>query len=321
MGAHGKKYDWMVAVKTNRVVIYSQRPCSSLALGMIIEPFSHSNRLNEQCQFEVIHHQQNDAVTLESVVGESGFDWIILLAESAPNTELFRPDLTFIKHQLKYTNAKVLALDCGVYWLAAIGLMSDRPVAVHWHYSEDFQQSFPQQPISTQLFHDGPNCITCVGKLATLDAVLCLISRYQSAEIIRDICDYLCIDRIRSQEEKQRLPSSLIGGVNQPRLTMALELMEQNIEEPLSTDDIADLVHISRRQLERLFKQYLNTMPAKHYLGLRLERAKKLLLTTNTSIVQIGLSCGFSSGPHFSSSYKAFYQITPREERSRKLNR
>jgi AraC-like DNA-binding protein len=54
--------------------------------------------------------------------------------------------------------------------------------------------------------------------------------------------------------------------------------MEANIEEPLSTDDIAGLVGISRRQLERLFKQYLGSLPSRYYLELRLQRARQLLL-------------------------------------------
>jgi len=95
--------------------------------------------------------------------------------------------------------------------------------------------------------------------------------------------------------------------------------MESNLEEPLSSDMIADLVHVSRRQLERLFKRYLDTMPARYYLQLRLRNAQKLLQTTNHSVVQIGLMCGFSSGPHFSSAYKQFFEVTPREERAKRF--
>ena len=100
------------------------------------------------------------------------------------------------------------------------------------------------------------------------------------------------------------------------KLTEAVSLMEANIEEPLSTDDIAYYVGVSRRQLERLFKQYLSTVPSKYYLELRLNRARQLLQQTSKSIVQIGLACGFSSGPHFSSTYRNHFGITPREERS-----
>jgi len=116
----------------------------------------------------------------------------------------------------------------------------------------------------------------------------------------------------------QRIPLATRIGGSQPKLTDAVSLMEANIEEPLSTDDIAYYVGVSRRQLERLFKQYLSTVPSKYYLSLRLARARQLLQQTSKSIVQIGLACGFSSGPHFSSTYRSHFGITPREERAQR---
>ena len=86
------------------------------------------------------------------------------------------------------------------------------------------------------------------------------------------------------------------------------------------TEEIARLVGVSRRQLERLFKQYLNSLPSRYYLELRLVRARQLLQQTSQSILQIGLSCGFSSGPHFSSAYRNHFGITPREQRTQRLS-
>jgi len=94
--------------------------------------------------------------------------------------------------------------------------------------------------------------------------------------------------------------------------------MESNFEEPLTTDEIARHVCVSRRQLERIFKQYLNSVPSQYYLELRLNRARQMLLQTSKSIIQIGLSCGFSSGPHFSSAYRNCFGITPREDRNQR---
>jgi len=94
--------------------------------------------------------------------------------------------------------------------------------------------------------------------------------------------------------------------------------MEANLAEPLPTEEVARLVGVSRRQLERLFKQHLDSLPSRHYLELRLARAQRLLQQSSQSILQIGLSSGFSSGPHFSNAYKAHFGHTPRDERSRR---
>ncbi len=145
-------------------------------------------------------------------------------------------------------------------------------------------------------------------------------STLTNTQLVNQIQQHLCLNGIRPAKQPQRNELNLMPNEDlQPRLSQAIQLMHDNIEEPLTTDQIADQVYISRRQLERLFKRHLNTMPARYYMQLRLSQARDMLLNSNTSIVQIGLKCGFSSGPHFSSSYKAFYQITPREERSRRF--
>lgn len=101
-------------------------------------------------------------------------------------------------------------------------------------------------------------------------------------------------------------------------LVHAITLMKENIEEPLSCEEIAQHLAISRRQLERRFKQALDEQPSKYYVSLRLEHGRSLLRSSNHSIVQIALMCGFSSGAHFSSAYRACFHRTPSDER--KLN-
>ena len=59
------------------------------------------------------------------------------------------------------------------------------------------------------------------------------------------------------------------------------------------------------------------TIPRDETLELRLKATRRQLKQTSQSILQIGLSCGFVSGPHFSTAYRTFFGHTPREERAR----
>ena len=93
--------------------------------------------------------------------------------------------------------------------------------------------------------------------------------------------------------------------------------MEANIEEPMTLDELSHHVDLSRRQLERLFQRYLNCVPTRYYLELRLERARQLLLQTSKPIVDIALACGFVSAPHFSKCYRDTFSVPPRDERRR----
>jgi transcriptional regulator GlxA family with amidase domain len=207
----------------------------------------------------------------------------------------------------------------GVLWLAETGAFNGVRTALPWSLYPDADAIAEQALLSPHLFEiDGPR-LSCCGGGASIDFALNLVDILFGATVQAQVKEVLCVDRVRGQEERQRVALQARFGVLQPKLTEAVTLMEANIEEPLSTDDIAQLAGVSRRQLERLFKQYLGSLPSRYYLELRLKRARQLLRDTNHSIVQVGLMCGFSSGSHFSTAFGALFGKTPREERQRKL--
>ncbi len=207
----------------------------------------------------------------------------------------------------------------GVLWLARAGLMAGVRVALPWALYADTEDITERAILTPHLFELDGRHLSCCGGAASIDFALTLIEQLFGANPQAAVKESLCIERVRGPEERQRVALQARFGALQPRLSEAVTLMETNIEEPLSTDDIANLVGLSRRQLERLFKQYLGSLPSRYYLELRLQRARQLLLDTNHSIVQVGLMCGFSSGSHFSTAFGALFGNTPREERQRKL--
>lgn len=209
-------------------------------------------------------------------------------------------------------------LSAGVYPLAQLGLLDGYRAAVHWRWQEDFAERFPRVATTGHLFDWDRDRLTACGGMAVLDLLLAVLAQDHGAELACAVSEELVVERIREGGERQRIPLQNRLGSSHPKLTQAVLLMEANIEEPLTTDEIAQHVCVSRRQLERIFKQYLQRVPSQYYLELRLKRARQLLLQTGKSIIQIGLSCGFSSGPHFSSAYRNFFGATPREDRNQR---
>jgi transcriptional regulator GlxA family with amidase domain len=109
-------------------------------------------------------------------------------------------------------------------------------------------------------------------------------------------------------------------GAAPPKLIEAVSLMEANVDEPIFLEDMAKLLEISRRQLERLFKANLDSSPSRYYLRIRLYRARQLLKQTSLPVIEIASICGFVSTPHFSKCYRTYLGIPPSEERSRAKN-
>jgi transcriptional regulator GlxA family with amidase domain len=122
-------------------------------------------------------------------------------------------------------------------------------------------------------------------------------------------------ERIRNEQDHQRVPLKHMLGTNQPKLQEIVALMEANLEEPIDLDELAVYVTVSRRQLERLFQKYLHCSPSRYYLKLRLVRARQLLKQTPMSIIEVAAVCGFVSTPHFSKCYREYFGIPPRDER------
>lgn len=238
-----------------------------------------------------------------------------LVADVAQLPESISPALVLQLRSLAREGVLLGALEEGVFPLAMAGFLDGRRCAVHWRMLEEFRERFPAALASTRLFERDEGRLSSSG-FAISDLFLTLVSEQHGPDLAALVAEELNVERVRAGDEQQRVPLRNRLGSTHPKLTQAVILMEANIEEPLTTDEIARHVGVSRRQLERIFKQYLNSVPSQYYLELRLNRARQILQQTSKSIIQIGLSCGFSSGPHFSSAYRNCFGVTPREDRN-----
>ena len=276
-------------------------------------------------------HYQIDCFTLddEPIVSPEGWElparrwdtaqrevsqlWLVADADRLPTS--VNPSLVLQLRSLAREGVVLGALEEGVFPLAMAGLLDGHRCAVHWRMLEEFRERFPAVQAGTRLFEQDEGRLSSSG-CAITDLFLTLVGEHHGADLAALVAEDLNVERVRDGSEQQRVPLRNRLGSTHPKLTQAVILMESNIEEPLTTDEIARHVCVSRRQLERIFKQYLNSVPSQYYLELRLNRARQMLQQTSKSIIQIGLSCGFSSGPHFSSAYRNCFGVTPREDRN-----
>ncbi|HCX86656.1 MAG TPA: AraC family transcriptional regulator [Gammaproteobacteria bacterium] len=206
------------------------------------------------------------------------------------------------------------------YQLARAGLLDGYRCTLHWENIPDMHDEFPHLVVSSGLFELDRDRYTCSGGTAPIDMMLTLIAWERGRALSDRISEGLLCERIRDGSDRQRMPLRMRLGSSQPKLVEAVELMESNIEEPMTLDELATHVGISRRQLERLFQKHLQCVPTRYYLKIRLRRARALLLRSPRSIVDIAFACGFVSAPHFSKCYRDFFGIPPREERLPRVN-
>lgn len=220
----------------------------------------------------------------------------------------------------KLVDSKVNGVEAGAAALAAAGLLDGQRACADWTLLDSLADSHPAVAWAAGLWEIAPDGsrLSCAAGTASLDLCCAWLASLHGERVGQELVQALGLRGLRPRDERQRAGYSEQRGAGSAKLAEALTLMEANLAEPLPTEEVARLVGVSRRQLERLFKQHLDTLPSRHYLELRLARAQRLLQQSSQSILQIGLSCGFSSGPHFSNAYKAHFGHTPRDERSRR---
>lgn len=246
------------------------------------------------------------------------FDVVVVTA--APADDELVPLAGSLSWEASFAAARMVVLVGGATtWFARCGLLDGQRVALHWQEQIDPAEPMERIILSPALIEHHGGLVTCCGGVAALDLAFYLARGIFGEEACATVHESLCVERVREPQERQRVALQARFGESVPKLSEAVALMEANIEEPLPADDIARLVGISRRQLERLFKRHLNAVPSRYYLDIRLQRARRLLRETSHSIIQVGLMCGFSSASHFSTAYSTVLGVTPREERQRKL--
>lgn len=104
----------------------------------------------------------------------------------------------------------------------------------------------------------------------------------------------------------------------QERLRMMMRYIWEHYEEPITLAEIAKEAHVSERTAERCFKEEIQTTPLLYLQNYRLRCARRLLLSTTDSILEIALACGFESSAYFDRIFKRVYHITPRQFRNGK---
>ncbi len=199
--------------------------------------------------------------------------------------------------------------------LAMAGLLDGKRATIHWENQDSFGEEFPEVELSKSVFVMDGNRYSTAGGTSSIDLMLKLIADRHDEDLANAVADQLIYSSIRTDQDTQRLSIPTRIGVRHPKLSQVIQLMEQNIEEPISPSILAQDVGMSTRQLERLFRRYLNRSPKRYYMELRLQKARNLLLQTDMSVINVALACGFTSPSHFSKCYRAHYDTTPYRER------
>ncbi|WP_449433981.1 GlxA family transcriptional regulator [Pseudomonas putida] len=197
----------------------------------------------------------------------------------------------------------------GAWYLGAAGLLDGYRCAIHAEQRTALAERAPYANVSHDSLVFDRNRMTSATPNGAFDMMIRWLGYGSSPQLADAVLDTLDCDQ--SKHRSFQKPQ-------QPKVSKALRevttLMEANLEEPLSPEQLAHVVDLSVRQIQRLFKDQLNTTPQKYYFQLRITEARRLIQNSNASIFDVSIACGFVSCTHFSRSYSAFFGHPPSKE-------
>lgn len=247
------------------------------------------------------------------------FDYVVVvggLLHEAPQA-----DSATDRYLLDAANAGVplIGLCTAVFTLVRLGLMSGRRCCVSWYHYWDLKATFPDvTPIADHLFVvDGPR-ITCAGGTGAVDLAAWLVARHVGRAAADKALHILLAEGARPADSPQ--PHVVIDRhARDPRLEEAVNFIEQNLSQPPHVEAVAERVGLSRRQLERIFRNEFGMSPWKYALGRRLRQAHLMLTQTEHSITEIAHRCGFADASHFSRHARSTFGAPPQTLRDAAL--
>ncbi|MCB6176994.1 GlxA family transcriptional regulator [Rhodobacter sp. Har01] len=295
-----------------------------LAFASAIEPLRIANRVSGKTLYawalageggETAVCSNGAAFKLGMGLDEIGRDDVLLVCGGIDIARATtRGVLNWLRREAR-RGAIVGGLCTGAYALAKAGLLDGRKATIHWENQDGFLEEFEDVKLTKSVFVMDGNRWTTAGGTSSLDLMLKVIAADHGEDLANTVADQLIYNAIRTDQDTQRLSIPTRIGVRHPKLSQVIQMMEGNIEDPMSPADLAEEVGMSTRQLERLFRRYLNRSPKRYYMELRLQKARNLLMQTDMSVINVALACGFASPSHFSKCYRSHYNTTPYRER------
>ncbi|MFO1210725.1 MAG: GlxA family transcriptional regulator [Amaricoccus sp.] len=295
-----------------------------IAFAGAVEPLRIANRMAERTLYEwkvvsetgqPVTASNGVTVTCDGAMGDAAGEAVIIVVGGLNvKRATTKPILTWLRREARRGLA-LGAICTGAQVLAEAGLLDGRRCTIHWENRDGFEEDFPEIELTQSIYVVDRDRYTAAGGAASTDLMLNLIARKHGTELANLVADQMIHTAIRSERDAQRLSIPTRIGVRHPKLSEVIRRMEENVEEPISPTVLARDSGMSTRQLERLFRRYLDRTPKRYYMELRLGRARNLLLQTNLSVINVALACGFTSPSHFSKCYRALYRTTPYRER------
>lgn len=239
------------------------------------------------------------------------FDYVVVVGGLIDEIEKLHPDSVRFLRRAAEAGVPLVGVCTGTFILHRAGLMAGYKACVSWFHHDDFLTEFEGlSPISDRIFVVDRDRLSCSGGASSAHLAAFLVDRHIGAAAARKSLAIMIIDEAMEADRPQPgLPLDLTTG--DPVVKRALLLMQQTMQAPLTVERLAARLGVSRRKLERHFRDALGLSPREVGRRVRLAQARHLLQRTDRTVTDIAADTGFCDASHFIRAFRDETGQTP----------
>ncbi len=240
-------------------------------------------------------------------------DLIIIPAIFGDYQTSFKENEDFVPWIIQqYKNGAEVATMCiGSFFLAQTGLLTGKQCATHWAHANAFRSMFPEiKLVDDRIMTAEDGIYTSGGAYSFLNLILYLIEKYAGREMAILISKTFLIDIEKSSQS----PFTIFRGQmeHQDNAVKKAQLyIEENYQEKLSVEALADQFAVSRRSLERRFKKATSNTISQYIQRVKVEAAKNKLETGRNTINEVMYDVGYADIKSFRNTFRKYTGMSP----------
>ncbi len=243
-------------------------------------------------------------------------DWLIIpgLEAKMINDPDFKEQNQAFNQWLKVQHqngAKVCSVCTGAYLLAQSRILDNRECTTHWKYFERFQRDFPKvRLLKDRLFVIDENLYSSAGVSSGIDLALYLLEEQFGPVFATKIAKEVVVYLRRTEEDPQLSVFLQYRNHLEDRVHQAQDHLAQHLDQKIKTEELAERVNMSPRNLTRLFKKTTGITIGEYLDKLRVERAVQLLAEGN-KVDAVTKSCGLNSSNQLRAILRKYKSVLP----------
>ncbi len=224
--------------------------------------------------------------------------------------ELNKEFIPWIVQQYE-AGAELVSFCIGAFILGGTGLLNGKQCTTHWRFINEFRQMFPDaHVVDDKIMTEDAGIYTSGGAYSYVNLVVYLIEKYAGREIAIMIAKAFMIDIDRVSQSPFIMFQGQKAHEDEP-VKKAQAFIEQNFQEKITVDQLASMLALGRRNMERRFKKATANTVVEYIQRVKIEAAKKELETSRKNINEVMYDVGYSDTKAFRTTFKKITGLSP----------